>query len=157
MAKPTELHPALEPVSFLIGTWTGTGRGFYPTISEFGYEEESRFWSTGRPVLHYEQLTTNAETGSPLHCESGFVRVSGDKVEFVIAHPLGIVEVEEGTVKGCAIELATVDMGYSSTAEPVSALARRIEVGNDVLVYSLAMKAVGQSLQGHLEASLTRA
>lgn len=156
MATAAGLHPSLQPVAFLLGAWKGEGRGFYPTIDDFAYLEETRFWSSGRSVLHYEQLTTDAESGSPRHCETGYVRVDGDRVEFVIAHPLGIVEIEEGTVSGVRIDLASVAVATSSTADAVTELARTIEVTNDELTYSLSMTAAGQSLQGHLQAALVR-
>ncbi|GKD30103.1 UPF0678 fatty acid-binding protein-like protein, partial [Tanacetum coccineum] len=34
------VHPAVEPLSYLIGTWKGTGEGGFPTISSFSYGEE---------------------------------------------------------------------------------------------------------------------
>ena len=32
--EPT-LHPALESIAFLLGTWTGEGKGDYPSIEPF--------------------------------------------------------------------------------------------------------------------------
>lgn len=151
-----ELNPVLTPLAFLIGQWEGTGRGWYPTISDFSYREVSRFWSTGRNVLHYEQLTADPSTGEPMHCETGYLRVDGSHVELVVAHPLGIVEIEEGNVEGHRLTLETTFISSSSTAEKVAALARAIEVVGDELSYALSMKAARQPLSPHLEATLTR-
>ena len=37
---PTDLHPNLIPVAWLLGTWHGNGRGEYPGIDPFGFEQE---------------------------------------------------------------------------------------------------------------------
>jgi hypothetical protein len=51
------LAPAVEPLSFLLGTWTGQGRGAYPTIDDFVYAEETTFLCPDKPVVAYRQQT----------------------------------------------------------------------------------------------------
>src|SRR3954447_26474014 len=45
------IHPALEPIAWLVGSWWGFGVGGYPTIDSFRYEQEITFGSDGRPFL----------------------------------------------------------------------------------------------------------
>ncbi len=83
----------------LEGTYRGEGKGYYPTIQPFTYTEEVVFARLGdKPVFSYSQRTRNAE-GVGLHAESGFLRVFPDHaVEFIIASPTGLAEVEHGKV-----------------------------------------------------------
>jgi hypothetical protein len=151
------LHPGVTRLAFLLGTWIGEGEGRYPTVDPFGYGEEIRVWHVGKPFLAYVQRTWSLDDGRPLHSETGYWRQQGDGgVELVLAHPTGQVEVEEGTLSGTSIELASTLVGRTSTAKEVAALARRLAVRGHELTYTLDMAAVGQAMQAHLRASLER-
>ncbi len=151
------LHPALEPVAFLIGTWLGDGEGHYPTIDAFTYGEESRFWHVGRPFLAYSQRTWNLDTGAPMHSEMGFWRPQPEgRVELVLAHTFGLAEIQEGTVAGHHIELTATSLHSTSSAKPVVGSGRVVDVDGSSLTYSMSMAAAEQPLQGHLTARLRR-
>jgi hypothetical protein len=156
--KGPDLHPDLAPLAFLLGTWTGEGEGHYPTIAAFGYGEEAHWWHVGKPMLAYTQRTWSLTDGRPLHSEAGYWRPAGQgRLEVVLAHPTGQVEVEEGTVEGTCISLASKVVARTSTAKEVSDMARHISVEGDLLTYQLSMAAVGLPVQEHLRARLTRA
>jgi len=102
------LHPDVEPIAFLLGAWRGEGQGDWPTSGSFRYGEEMTFEHEGKAFLLYSQRSWAAEERTPLHFERGFFRLAGPgRVEVVLAHPLGIVEVAEGTLSGTAIEVAS--------------------------------------------------
>lgn len=157
MSSPP-LHPDAAPLRFLIGTWSGTGRGDYPTIEAFSYQEEVRFSSTGKPFLLYTQRTWDPLDERPLHAEIGYLRPVGEgRLELVLAQPTGIVEIHDGVVDGRQIEFRSRLVGLTPTAKQVDEVTRTLRVSDDVLSYRVDMAAVGQELQWHLSAELRRA
>jgi hypothetical protein len=156
MAAP--VHPDVEPIAFLLGTWSGEGKGQYPTIESFAYGEEVRFWHVGKPFLAYSQRTWALDDGRPLHGEMGYWRPQpGGRIEIVMSHPTGLVEVAEGTVLETTIDVASTHMEGTSSAKEVDGLERTFTVRDDVLSYELRMAAVGVALTPHLAAELRRA
>jgi hypothetical protein len=156
MTEPA-LHPSLEPVAWLLGTWTGEGEGFYPTIESFGYREESRFWHSGKPLISYLQRSWSLDDGTPLHSEAGFWRPQEDRtIELVLAHGFGVAEVSEGRVEGRRIEVTSRSLTRSSSANRVESVRRVVMLEGDDLTYDIAMAAAEQPLQGHLKARLHR-
>jgi hypothetical protein len=158
---PVDLHPDLEALAPLLGTWAGQGAGKYPTIQPFEYFEEVVFSHVGKPFLAYAQKTRAVADGKPLHAETGYLRVpQPGHVELVLAHPNGITEIEVGnySVTGDRIdvELSTTAIGLAPTAKEVTALGRSLRVDGDELSYSVRMGAMGQPLQDHLAAVLRR-
>ena len=161
-----ELHPALEPLAVLVGTWRGTGVGGYPTIEEFRYEQELAFSHDGRPFLHYASrswvLGPDGERLRPSASEVGWWRPGAEprSVEVTLAHHTGIVEIYLGEVTFHKIELATDVVARTGTAKEVTGFHRLYGLVGEGeqrdLAYAIDMAAVGQPLQPHLSARLQR-
>jgi hypothetical protein len=152
------LHQELATISFLIGTWRGEGKGEYPTVDPFAYEEEIRFWHDGRPLLFYEQRNWNAASKAPMHSETGFWRPrEGGAIEVVLAHGFGVAEIEEGEVHGRRCELRSRSLASTSTAKVIREVTRTYELEGDVLNYQMAMAYGDTPLTHHLRAELRRA
>ncbi|TQD69761.1 hypothetical protein C1H46_044705 [Malus baccata] len=89
------MHPAIAPISYLLGTWKGQGEGGFPTINSFSYVEHLNFSHSGKPFIAYTQKTWKLNSGEPMHAESGFWRPKPDgSIEVVISQSTGLVEVQ---------------------------------------------------------------
>jgi hypothetical protein len=153
----TSLHPALEPIAWLLGTWAGEGKGHYPTIDSFVYREESRFAHAGKPVMSYLQRTWSLDTGAALHSESGFLRPrDSGAIELVVAHGFGIAEISEGHIEGRRIDLVSRSLAPTSTAKHVLEVRRVFEGDGDVLSYEVDMAYGEHPVQNHLRAELRK-
>jgi hypothetical protein len=167
-SEPAE-HPAIAPLSFLLGRWEGVGKGDYPTIEAFGFIQELTFTHIGKPYLIYTSRSWRLEQdadgdpvkGAPLAVEAGFWRPRPDnRVEVLLTYPTGISEIYLGEVTGTKIEMATDAVVRTESAKPVTAgkrlygLVDSARQGEKDLAYAYDMAAMGQPLQPHLWARL---
>lgn len=156
------MHPLCEPLSPLLGTWSGAGAGSYPTISDFDYTEELTFSEVGKPFLVMIQRSQDPATGEPLHAEAGYLRaIAAGRVELVVAQPSGIAEIDLGTLTstpgGIVVDLESAQVAATPTAKEVIAVRRRLEVDGATLVSELWMAAAGErDLIHHVRSELTK-
>jgi hypothetical protein len=156
-----EPHADLAPLRFLLGRWEGAGVGGYETIESFQFGQEISFSHNGKPYLIYVSRTwlLDAEgmPGRPLAMETGFWRPRpGGKLEVVLAHPTGIVEIYLGEVTGTKIEMATDLVATTESAKNVRAGHRLYGLVGTDLAYAYDMAAQGKALQPHISAHLKR-
>ncbi len=157
----SEFHPAIAPLSYLLGRWQGAGVVGYPTIESANYGEEISFSHNGKPFLIYQSTTwlleQDGSIGRRSHMEVGFWRPQPDNtLEVLITHPTGITEIYYGTISGTKIEMATDVVVRTATAKEVTAGKRLYGLVGADLAYAFDMAAAGQPLEPHLSAQLKR-
>jgi hypothetical protein len=155
-----EPHPDLAPLAHLLGRWEGAGVGGYETIESFQFGQEITFSHNGKPYLSYVSRTwllADGVPGRPLAMETGFWRPQPDgRLEVMLAHPTGIVEIYLGEVTGTKIEMATDLVASTESAKEVRAGRRLYGLVGADLAWAFDMAAVGKPLQPHISAQLKR-
>ncbi|XP_068657590.1 peroxynitrite isomerase Rv2717c [Aristolochia californica] len=153
---PPSMHPAIVPLSYLLGTWRGQGEGCFPTINHFKYGEEITFSHSGKPVIAYTSKTWKSASGEPMHAESGYWRPKNDgSIEVVVAQSTGLVEVQKGTfdAEHRVVKLQSELVGNASKVKEIS---RVFEMVNGELSYVVQMATNLNHLQPHLKALLRK-
>lgn len=155
------LHRQL--LSLLEGTWTGEGRGKYPTVQSFDYRETLTFTRQTEKSLSYEQRTQKRHAGQtaylPSHGEHGFIQIlETGEVELTNTQAGGRSEVLVGTVE---IFSNLMRVHFSSkilTNDPrMIASARTFELEDDTLRYEMSMHTTKvDHLTPHLKITLQR-
>lgn len=162
---PADLAPQCAPLAFLLGTWRGEGVGGYPTIDDFRFEQEVTFTQNGKPFLAYTSrswILDAAADGTPTRVrpaatETGFWRPQPDgRLEVLLSHPTGFAEIWEGTVEGPRITLRTDMVARTESAKEYAAGSRLYGLVEGDLMWAFDMSAMGEQLQPHLSARLTR-
>ena len=158
---PDNLHPDCAPVAWLLGTWQGNGHGHYPAIEPFEFGQELIFAHDGRPFFHYmSRAWIVDDQGVKVRdaaIETGFLRPKAEgRLEWLLAHNTGFVEVWHGTADGAKIEITTDAVVRTETAKEVTGGHRLYGLVESELLWAYDMAAVGQKLQPHLWARLVR-
>ncbi len=149
----------------LNGTWVGQGKGQYPTIESFSYQEQVRYeFDSSYPLFHFEQKTMLMPTNEPSHWESGFIRVlDNGLIEISSAQDSGRVEVLQGKIDPSETPEDSLRMELNSVAlahdDRLVQTKRVYVVTNGTLTYQKFMATNTTDrprLILHLEASLKR-
>ncbi|XP_018578638.1 THAP domain-containing protein 4-like isoform X2 [Anoplophora glabripennis] len=155
--QPGAIHEALNPLKWIMGTWRSiNAEGSFPTIEPFTFCEEISFTSVGQPVLNYNSVTWHPTKLTPMHLESGFLRIKPgtNSVSFMVAHNFGLTSLEEGTVTENILQVKTSHIGRMRFGKDpkVCEIARSyklIEEGKLELI--LLISTVNTPLDQHLK------
>ena len=137
------MNSIFEQLSKLHGSWSGTGKGKFPTIDSFEYQEHLHFEvNLAYPLIYYEQKTILLPTQEPSHWESGFIRVLDDSViEISNSQDSGRVEVLRGKMSN--LSDIGYEMEFTSVAlanDPRMVKSKRVfKVTANTLEYSQSM------------------
>lgn len=160
-AIPADLAPECAPVAWLVGSWRGEGVGGYPTIDDFRFAQEISFEQVGKPFLTYQSrswlLDADGERVRPLATETGYWRPQeGGRLEVLLSHATGYVEVWEGTTDGPRVEIQTDVVARTQSAKEYTGGHRLYGLVQSELMWAFDMAAMGQPLQPHVSARLER-
>lgn len=159
---PSDLHADCVPIAWLLGRWEGAGVGDYPTIEAFRFGQELTFgYTPGKPFLSYVSrswiLDEDGTLVRPAAAETGYWRPQPEgKIEVLLTHPTGFVEIYLGDVEPAKIELATRGVLKTETAKDYRSGHRLYGLVEGRLMYVYEMAAMGHDLQPHLSAELKR-
>jgi hypothetical protein len=122
---PSDLHPDVLPLAFLLGDWEGAGVCDFPDTQKCNFGQEVTFTHDGRPFLEYTSRTWvldgDGKKVRPLESESGYWRVDAErKVEVVMSRDSGVIEIWYGELadKRPQIDLVTDAVARLGSAAP---------------------------------------
>lgn len=152
-----------QVLSLLEGTWTGQGRGEYPTVTSFDYRETLAFARRDENSLAYQQQTYKRHDGQTewlvSHWENGFIRIleNGD-LELVNAQSGGRGEVLIGTVELRGDLICIHFTSKAITNDPrMIRTSRTFELEGEALRYEVEMQTTAVDwLTHHLKIALHR-
>ncbi len=158
---PSDLHPDLVALAWMVGRWEGVGKGSYPGTDDFDFGQQIDFAHNGKPYLHYLSQTFEMDeegrAAKPLTMETGFWRPQKDgTLEVVMCHPDGYAEVWYGKITGAKIEISTDAVVRTSSADDYTAGQRLYGNVEGDLLWTFDKAADGQPLQNHLWGRLAR-
>lgn len=166
---PSDLHPALVPLAFLLGDWQGagvaeldTGEGSETEKCNFG--QEVSFGHDGRDFLEYVshswQLDGEGNKVRPLETETGYWRIDAErKVEVVMIRDQGVAEVWYGELAEGKpqIDLATDAIARTPSAGEYSGGKRLYGYVKGDLMWVGERATPQQPLRPYMSAQLKKA
>ncbi|XP_068136717.1 peroxynitrite isomerase THAP4-like [Hyperolius riggenbachi] len=156
-SKDVPLNPVLAPLAWMLGSWVSDplGEGESIALPTFRYKEEIVISHFGQTMMHFMFCSFDPESGKPLHRECGFIcaKPATNRVAFVCAMSLGVVEVEEGEVRGNQLTLTSHTVGKMSfVKEPhVNQVTRTFRLNREgKLEQTICMETTAKPMSPHV-------
>jgi hypothetical protein len=160
---PSDLHPDLVPLAFLLGRWQGAGVAEFPGTEKCNFGQDVTFSHDGRDFLEYVshtwQLDDEGNKVRPLETETGYWRIDSDRqVEVVMVRDQGVAEVWYGELADGKpqIDLATDAIARTPSAGPYTAGKRLYGYVNGDLMWVGERATPETSLKPHMSAHLKK-
>jgi hypothetical protein len=165
---PSDLHPDLVPLAFLLGNWQGAGVAALdgdegPGTRECNFGQELTFAHDGRDFLEYVshswELDEDGKKLRPLETESGYWRIDSErKVEVVMVRDGGVAEVWYGEMaeQKPQIDLATDAIARTPSAGEYGGGKRLYGYVNSDLMWVGERATPGVPLQPYMSAHLKK-
>jgi hypothetical protein len=133
---PSDLHPDLVPLAFLLGTWQGAGVAALdkfegPDTEACNFGQEATFAHDGRDFLEFSSHTWRLDADGnrlePLESEHGYWRIRNRQLEAVMIRDQGVAEIWYGELAEGKpqIDLAT-DAVARTAASPAYTGGKRL-------------------------------
>lgn len=152
---------ALRRLGFLLGIWraeTG-GKVVFPTMPVFTYGEEIEISLPSKDMhgliaLNYTAHAWDMNRHEALHSEEGFITIKPgtDTVALTTVMDNGFVTVEEGQLRGRAIDFNLVDIGRISFSRDLPVHQTRREwrlLSSDTFSHRFFMETLTHPMQLH--------
>ncbi|MET7639794.1 FABP family protein [Streptomyces sp. NPDC005438] len=160
---PSDLHPDLVPLAFLIGNWQGAGVADFPGTEKCNFGQEVSFTHDGRDFLEYRShswvLDEEGKRARPLESETGYWRIGENRrMEVVTVRDQGVVEVWHGELaeQKPQIDLATDAMARIPSSGPYSGGKRLYGYVNGDLMWVGEKATPEVELRPYMSAHLKR-
>ncbi|MBW3083860.1 hypothetical protein KEM60_00038 [Austwickia sp. TVS 96-490-7B] len=157
------LNPIMAPLAWMVGRWEGAGVIGYPGMESANFGQEVICSHDQRAFLRWESRTWQLDDAgnqvAPLATELGFWRVlDSGEIEFLLAHPTGIVEMYVGDrdAHRPVVNLRTDGVMRSPQAKEYNAATRMYGFVESQLMWAMDMAAQGHPMQSHASATLKR-
>lgn len=154
--------PALQLLTLFEGTWSGEGRGQFPTVTSFDYRETLTFTRRDEKTLAYEQRTQKLYDGQTewleSHWENGFIRILEKGELEMVSAQIGRAEVLVGTVEVTVSGFRISFASRSIVNDPrMVSSVRRFELEGDAMQYEMEMQTTNVDYStSHLKSNLRR-
>ncbi|MDB1087960.1 FABP family protein [Streptomyces sp. ACA25] len=159
---PSDLHPDLVPLVFLLGNWEGAGVADLPGEGQCNFGQEVSFSHDGRDFLEYASHTWRLDSAgrklNPLESEHGYWRARERKIEIVMTRDQGVVEIWYGELADGKpqIDLVTDAVARTAAAPPYSGGKRLYGYVNSDLMWVGEKSTPEAPLRPYMSAQLKR-